>query len=104
MSIGGNPKRCPKPCPSVTFNKKPSVNLYSETEETIACKEKIQLVKSQENTEVECKDLIESDIDLVENFKTMYKEKNEDSFDQKMEGNDQIHTSLFSDKVFLNED
>ena len=28
----------------------------------------------------------------------MYKEKNEDSFDQKMEGNDQIHTSLFSDK------
>ena len=34
----------------------------------------------------------------------MYEEKNEDSFDQKMEVNDQIHTSLFSDKVFLNED
>ena len=32
----------------------------------------------------------------------MYKEKNEDSFDQKMEGNDQIHTSLSSDKEFLN--
>ena len=47
--------------------------------------------------------MIESDIDLVENFKTMYEEKNEDSFDQRMEGNDQIHTSLFSDKVFLNE-
>ena len=104
MSIGGNPKRCPKPCPSVIFNDKPSVHLYSETDEIIACKEKIQLVKSKENTKVESKDLIESDIDLVEIFKTMYEEKNEDSFDQKMEGNDQIHTSLFSDKVFLNED
>ena len=61
-------------------------------------------MKSKENTKVESKDLIESDIDLVEIFKTMYEEKNEDSFDQKMEGNDQIHTSLFSDKVFLNED
>ena len=87
-----------------TFKDKPSVNLYSETEETIACKEKIQPVKLKENTKVESKDLIESDIDLVEIFKTMYKGKNEDSFDQKMEGNDQIHTSLFSDKVFLNED
>ena len=104
MSIGGNPKRCPKPCPSVSLNDNPSVNLYSETEETIACKEEIQLVKAQVNTEVESKDLIESDFDLVEIFKTMYEEKNEDSFDQKMEGNDQIHTSLFSDKVFLNED
>ena len=104
MSIGGNPKRCPKPCPSVTFNEKPRVNLYSETDETISCKETIQLVKSKENTKVESKDLIESDIDLVENFKTMYEEKNEDSFDQKMEDNDPIHTSLFRDKVFLNED
>ena len=104
MSIGGNHKRCPKPCPSVSFNENLSVNLYSETEETIACKERIQPVKSQENTEVESKDLIKSDIDLVEFFKTMYEEKNEDSFDQKMEDNDQIHTSLFSDKVFLNED
>ena len=103
MSVGGNPKRCPKPCPSVNFNDKPSVYLYSETDDTIACKEKIQLVKSKENTKVESKDLIESDIDLVEIFKTMY-EENEDSFDQKMEGIDQIHTSLFSDKVFLNED
>ena len=104
MSIGGNPKRCPKPCPSVSFKDKPSVHLYSETDEIIACKEKIQLIKSKENTKVESKDLIESDIDLVEIFKTMYDEKNEDSFDQNMEGNDQIHTSLFSDKVFLNED
>ena len=104
MSVRGNPKRCPKPCPSVTFNDKPRVNLYSETDEIIACKEKIQPVKLKENTKVESKDLIESDIDLVEIFKTMYEEKNEDSFDQKMEGNDQIHTSLFSDKVFLNED
>ena len=103
MSVGGNPKRCPKPCPSVNFNDKPSVYLYSETDEIIPCKEKIQLVKSKENAKVESKDLIESDIDLVEIFKTMY-EENEDSFDQKMEDNDQIHTSLFSDKVFLNED
>ena len=103
MSIRGNPKRCPKPCPSVNFNDKPSVHLYSETDDTIACKEKIQPVKLKENTKVESKDLIESDIDLVEIFKTMY-EENEDRFDQKMEGNDQIHTSLFSDKVFLNED
>ena len=43
-------------------------------------------------------------MNLVEIVKTMYEEKNEDSFDQKMEGNNQIHTSLFSDKVFLNED
>ena len=103
MSVGGNPQRCPKLCPSVNFNDKPSVHVYSETDDTIACKEKIQLVKSKENTKVESKDLIESDIDLVEIFKTMY-EENEDSFDQKMEDNDQIHTSLFSDKVFLNED
>ena len=41
---------------------------------------------------------------LLKFFKTMYEEKNEDSFDQKMEGNDQIHTSLCSDKEFLNED
>ena len=104
MSIRGNPKRCPKPYPSIIFNDKPSVNLYSETDETITCKEKIQPVKSQENTKVEFKDLIESIVDLVDIFKTMYEEKNEDSFDQKMKGNDQIHTSLFSDKVFLNED
>ena len=66
MSVGGNPKRCPKPCPSVSFKDKPSVHLYSETDEIIACKEKIQLIKSKENTKVESKDLIESDIDLVE--------------------------------------
>ena len=48
--------------------------------------------------------MIESDIDLVEIFKTMYEEKNQDSFDHKMEVNDQIHTSLFSDKEFQNED
>ena len=48
--------------------------------------------------------MIESDIDLVEIFKTMYEEKNEDSFDQRMEVSDQIYTPLFSDKEFLNED
>ena len=75
MSVRGNPKRCPKPCPSVYFNYKPSVNLYSETDETIACKEKIQPVKLKENTKVESKDLIGSDIDLVDIFKTMYRGK-----------------------------
>ena len=69
----------------------------SQTDETIACNEKIQLVKSQEISEVESKDLIETDIDLVEIFKIMYEEKNEDSFDQIMEVNDQIYTPLFSD-------
>ena len=68
MSARGNPKRCPNPCLSVSFDENPIVKLYSETDEMIACKEKIQLVKSQENTEVESKDLIESDIDLVEIF------------------------------------
>ena len=101
MSIEGHPKRCPKPCPSVSFNENPIVISYSETDETI---ERIQLVKSQEISEVESKDLIESDIDLVEIFKTMYEEKNKDSFDQMMEVNDQIYAPLFSDKVFLNED
>ena len=72
MSVGGNPQRCPKPCPSVILNDKPSVQLYSETDDTIACKEKIQLVKSKENTKVESKDLIESDIDPVEIFKSIY--------------------------------
>ena len=104
MSIGGNPKICPKPCPSVSFDENPIVISYSQTDETIACNEKIQLVKSQEISEVESKDLIESDIDLVEIFKTMYEEKNEDSFDQMMEVNDQIYAPLFSDKEFLNED
>ena len=80
MSIRENPKICPKPCPSVSFNENPIVISYSETDETIACNEKIQLVKPQEITEVESKDLIESDIDLVEIFKTMYEEKNEDLF------------------------
>ena len=104
MSVRGNPKRCPKPCPSVYFNDNPFVITYSETDETIACNEKIQLVKSEENTKVESKDLIESDIDLVEIFETMYEEKNEDIFYQKLEGNDQIYVPLFSDKEFLNED
>ena len=76
MSIRGNPKIFQKPCPSVSFNDNPIVISYSETDETIACNEKIQLVKPQEITEVEFKELIESDIDLVEIFKTMYEEKN----------------------------
>ena len=82
MSIRGNPKRCPKPCPSVILNVNPNEISCSQTNEIIACNEKIQPVNLQEISEVESNDLIESDIDHVEIFKTMYEEKNEDSFDQ----------------------
>ena len=101
MSIGGNPKRCPKPCPSVSFNDNPIVISYSQTDETIACNEKIQLVESQGISEAESHNLIESDIDP---FETMYGEMDEESFHRMMEGNDQIHAPLFSDKEFLNEE
>ena len=77
MSIRGNPKRCPKPCPSVSFTVNPIEISYSQTDETIACNEKIQPVESQGISEVESHNLIESDIDPIE---TMYGEIDEDSF------------------------
>ena len=53
-------------------------------------------MKSQDISVAESHDLIESDIDP---FETIYGE----SLHKIMESNDQIHTPLFSDKVFLNE-
>ena len=99
MSIGGNRKRCP--CPSVSFNVKPIEMSCSQTDETIACNEKIQPVESQGISEVESHNLIESDINP---FETMFGKSDGVSFHQMMEGNDQIHVPLFSDKEFLNED
>ena len=101
MSIRGNPKRCPKPCPSVSFNENPIVISCLKTNETISCNEKIQIVDSQEVSEVESKDLVESDIYP---FESMYGEMDEDNFQRMMEGNDQIHAPSFNDKGFLNED
>ena len=95
MSVRGNPKRCPKACPSASFNDNPIVISYSQTDETIACNEKIQLVESQGISEAESLNLIESDIDP---FETMYGEMDEESFHRMMEGNDQIHAPLFGDK------
>ena len=95
MSIKGNPKRCPKPCPSVSFNVNPVEISYSQTNETVTCNKENQLVESQEISEVESDDLCKSDIDP---FETMYGDMDEDSFHQMMEGNDWIYYPLFSDK------
>ena len=51
--------------------------------------------------EVESDNLSESDIGP---FEILYGEMDEDSFHQKMEGNDWTYSSLFSGKEFLNED
>ena len=83
------------------FNVNPTESSCSQTNEMIACNEKIQPVESQGISEVESHNLIESDIDP---FETMYGKMDEDSFHQMMEGNDQIYDPLFSDKEFLNQD
>ena len=104
MSIGGTPKICPKPCPSVL-----SFDLYpveisdlsqSQTNETITHNEQIQAVELEKISEVESNDS-ESDIDP---FITMYGEMDEDSFHCMMEGNDWTYSPLFNDKELLNED
>ena len=51
-------------------------------------------------SEVEFKDLSDSNLDL---FETMYGEMDENSFHQMMEVNDWTYSPLFSDKEFLNE-
>ena len=99
LNVKGNPKICPKPCSSVSFNVNPIEIPCSQTDETITHKEEIQLVESQEISEVES-NLNESDIDP---FETMYGEMDEDSFHQMVEGNDQIYAPVFSDKKFLND-
>ena len=106
MCIEGNPKLCPKPCPSVSFCLNPIEIPFSsqkdEEEDGISsCEEQTQPVKSLSTSEVESENLSESDIDP---FETMYGEMDEDSFHQMMEGNDWTYYPLFSDKEFLNED
>ena len=75
LSIRDNPKICPKPCPSVSFNVNLIEILGSQIDETIACNEKIQPVESQEILEVESNKLKESDIDPFEidySLETLY--------------------------------
>ena len=91
MSIRGNPKICPIPCPSVSYNVNPIEIFGSQIDETIACNEKIQPVESQEILEVESNKLNESDIDPFEidySFKTLYGKMDEENCHKLMEGND----------------
>ena len=106
MCIKGNPKLCPKPCPSVSFCLNPieiPFSSYKDEEEDgiFSCEEQTQPVKSLSTSEVESENLSESDIDP---FETMYGEMDEDSFHQMMERNDWTYSPLFSDKEFFNED
>ena len=103
MCIEGNPKICPKPCPSVSFCVKPSIFILQGEEEDgiFSCEGQTQPVESLSTSEVESDNLSESDIDP---FETMYGEMDEDSFHQMMEGNDWTYYPLFSNKEFLNED
>ena len=116
LSVKGNPKICPKPCPCVSFCLKPakieetvSKDSFNETEtesfqneNTFSCseQEQTQLGESFSSPEVESDNLSESDIGP---FEILYGEMDEDSFHQKMEANDWTYYSLFSDKEFLNE-
>ena len=103
MSIGGTPEKCPKPCPSVSFDLNPieitDASQFGENE-MITHTEQMQPVELENFPEVESIDS-ESDIDP---FTTMYGEMDEDSFHCMMEGNDWTYSPLFSDKEFLNED
>ena len=106
LCIKGNPKLCPKPCPSVSFCLNPieiPCSSHKDVEEDgiLSCEEQTQPVKSLGTSEVESENLSESDIDP---FETMCGEMDEDSFHQMMEGNDWTYSPLFSDKEFLNED
>ena len=106
-SIGGNPEKCPKPCPSVFHNVNPFETFGSQIDETITCNEKVQPVESQEILEVESNKLNESDIDPFEtdySFEILYDKIDQESCHKMIEGSDQIYTPLFSDKGFLNED
>ena len=107
MSIGGNPRICPKPCPSVFCSVNPIETFRSQIDETIPCKEKVQLVESRKILEVESNKLKMPDIDPFENdysLEFLYGKLNQESCHIMREGNVQIDTSLFSDKGFLNAD
>ena len=117
MCIEGNPKKCPKPCPSVSFCLK--LDTIEETdledsivetetesfqnENTFSCseQEQTQLGELFSRPEVESDNLSESDIGP---FDILYGEINEDNFHQEMKGNDLTYYPLFSDEEFLNED
>ena len=103
MSVRGTPEKCPKPCPSVSFDLNPieiiDVSQFGENEIN-TCTDKIQPVELKNFPEVESIDS-ESNIDP---FTTMYGDTDEDSFHCMMEGNDWTYSPLFSDKEFLNED
>ena len=104
MSVRGNPKICPKPCPSVSFNINPIEILGSQIDETIVCNERIQPIKTQEILEVESNKLNVSDIDPFKSdysFEILYEKMDVESCHKMMEDNDQIYTPLFSDKGFL---
>ena len=107
MSVGGNPKICPKPCPSVFYNVNPIETFGSQIDVTFPCKEKVQPVESQKILEVESNKLKMPDIDPFENdysLDILYGKMNQESCHIMREGNVQIDTSLFSDMGFLNED
>ena len=117
LCIEGNPKICPKPCPSVPFclklDKIEETDLedsFVETEtesfqneNTFSCseQEQTQLGELFSSPEVESDNLSESDI---RPFDILYGKMDEDNFHQKMEGNDLTYYPLFSDKEFLNKD
>ena len=82
MCIKGNPKLCPKPCPSVSFCLNPikiPCSSHKDVEEDgiLSCEEQTQPMKSLGTSEVESENLTESDIGP---FETMYGEMDEDSF------------------------
>ena len=117
MCIKGNPKKCPKPCPSVSFCLK--LDTIEETdledslvetktesfqnENTLSCseQEQTQLGELFSSPEVESDNLSESDIGP---FDILYGEMDEDNFHQEMKGNGLTYYPLFSDKEFLNKD
>ena len=72
-----------------------------QNENTFSCseQEQTQLGESFSSPEVESDNLSESNIGP---FDILYGEMDEDSFHQKMEGNDLTYYPLFSDKEFLN--
>ena len=107
MSVRGNPKICPKPCPSVFYSVNPIETFGSHIDVIIPCKEKVQPVESQKILEVESNKLKMPDIAPFENdysLEILYGETNQGGCHIMREGNVQIDTSLFSDMGFLNED
>ena len=114
MCIKGNPKICPKPCPSVSFclklDKIEETDLEDslvetetesfQNENTFSCseQEQTQLGELFSSPKVESDNLSESDIGP---FDILYGEMDEENFHQKMEGND---LTYYKNKEFLDED